>query len=493
MTLQHMVSHHAARTPQALAVAGPDGELTYHELHTRAEDYAVRLHALGVRRGDRVALWMAKSTDTVALMQAVLRSGAAYVPLDPTGPLERARIVIADCRPQLVLTDTAHATMLAAIELDIPVHTAESLTAVTPDAPEPGVDGSRVRVEPNLDDLAYILYTSGSTGTPKGVCLSHRNALAFIDWAGVELAATEQDRFSSHAPFHFDLSVLDLYVAFAAGASVHLISEGAAYSAPALVRFLSEHRITIWYSVPSALVLMAQYGGLLTTRPERLRAVLFAGEPYPLPHVRALRAHLPQVRLLNLYGPTETNVCLFHEVGAVGTQPLPIGIPCSGDKVSVVCPDGTLAEPGEVGELVVEGPSVMLGYWGRGPLAGKPYATGDLAVHRDGVYHYRGRKDSMVKIRGHRVELGEIDAVLHTCPGIGAAAAIAVGDGLQARLIAFVVADTTPRPTLLEIKTHCARHLPPYMIIDEVRTLDSLPRTSTGKTDRLRLSEMVQP
>ncbi|MFR9749556.1 amino acid adenylation domain-containing protein [Nocardia sp. 004] len=496
MTLQHLVSDHAARTPQALAVAGPDGELTYRELHTRAEHYAARLHALGVRRGDRVALWMVKSTETVALMQGVLRSGAAYVPLDPTGPLERARIVIADCRPRLVLTDAAHATMLTNTELDVPVRTAESLAAVAPDALVPWAgrdEGREVRVEPELDDLAYILYTSGSTGTPKGVCLSHRNALAFIDWAAAELAATEQDRFSNHAPFHFDLSVLDLYVAFATGASVHLISEGAAYSAPALVRFLSERRITVWYSVPSALVLMAQYGGLLTTRPEHLRAVLFAGEPYPLPHARALRAHLPLVRMLNLYGPTETNVCLFHEVGAVGTQPLPIGVPCSGDKVSVVCPDGTLAEPGEVGELVVEGPSVMLGYWGRRPLAGKPYATGDLVVHRDGVYHYRGRKDSMVKIRGHRVELGEIDTVLHTCPGIAAAAAIVAGAGLQARLIAFVVADTAPGPTLLEIKTHCARHLPPYMIIDEVRALDSLPRTSTGKTDRRRLGEMVQP
>jgi amino acid adenylation domain-containing protein len=346
------------------------------------------------------------------------------------------------------------------------------------------------------DDLAYILYTSGSTGKPKGVCLSHRHALAFINWAAEELQAMPADRFSNHAPFHFDLSVLDLYVAFKTGASVSLIPDGMSYVPRRLVDFILQENITIWYSVPSALTLMMEQGGLLDlAQPIPLRVILFAGEPFPIKHLRRLFERYPSVRYLNLYGPTETNVCTFYEVTDIPpdrTKPVPIGRACCGDRVWAVKDDGTEVKPGEEGELMVSGPTVLLGYWGRPPHGDGPYATGDIVqLQADGNYLYIGRRDHMVKVRGHRIELGDIEAALGEHPHIHEAAVAVSGSGVEARLVAFIVSTTDELPTLLDIKRHCAERLPRYMIVDDVRSIPALPRTRNGKVDRLTLSGML--
>jgi len=342
-------------------------------------------------------------------------------------------------------------------------------------------------------DLAYILYTSGSTGTPKGVSISHRNALAFIEWAVEELGAGPDDRFSNHAPFTFDLSVLDLYAAFAVGAAVHLVPSDLAYAPAGLAEFLHRRRITVWYSVPSALTLMMREGGLLQSpAPPQLRAILFAGEPFPIAWVRQLAAWT-DARLLNLYGPTETNVCTFHEVrppDLLRDRPVPIGTPCSGDKAWARRADGAVCGPGEQGELIVEGPTVMLGYWGR-PREPEPYPTGDIVtVLPDGAFDYVGRRDHQVKIRGHRVELGEVEAALTAHPGVAEAAAVVRGVGVDAHLVACVIAHEPAerRPGNLELRRHCAERLPRYLVPDEIRLLTDLPRTATGKVDRTTLA-----
>jgi amino acid adenylation domain-containing protein len=501
MRLHELVTASAARVPSSLAVNGPEGKMCYAELDATANQIARALALLGVAKGDRVGLWLDKSARAVACMQGVLRLGAVYVPIDPASPVVRAGKILKDCRARAIVTIPERSQALASAGIDDAAHLCTDHT----DHGGSGATWEFVLAQPaeplpdprvTEAELAYILYTSGSTGEPKGVCISHRNALAFIEWAAAELTVMEQDRFANHAPFHFDLSVLDLYVAFLAGASVHLVPDGMSYAPKLLVDFLFRERITIWYSVPSVLMLMMSEEDLLNTEPETLRAVLFAGEPFPIKHLRRLRERWKSVRFLNLYGPTETNVCTFYEVGPIPPDqmtPPPIGKACSGDRVWARRDDGSVARPGEEGELMVEGPTVMLGYWGRPPHNGLPYATGDRVVGLDdGNYQYLGRLDHLVKIRGHRIELGEIEAALLTHPQISQAAVVVAGFGMDSRLVAYLVGTGTKQLPLLRVKEHCAARLPRQMIIDAVRYLDSLPRTSNGKVDRRRLQTWAE-
>jgi amino acid adenylation domain-containing protein len=496
MRLERLVADAAERHPNRPAIRDEREELSYGELDALADRTARALAESGVRRGDRVAIWLNKSARAVAAMQGVLRLSAAYVPVDPMSPPTRAATIMRDCRiAALVAPGDRARSVLDGDLAHIPLLAADS-SASTTAVPEPDdhIERAPRRSVGTEDDLAYILYTSGSTGVPKGVCISHRNAMSFVEWAAREVAAQSEDRFSNHAPFHFDLSVFDLYAAFLSGACVSIVPEHHAYVPRALVEFAAREEITVWYAVPSALVLMVERGGLLSQSGLKLRTVVFAGEPYPIKQLRRLRQGFPGVRMFNWYGPTETNVCTSYgvsEIAADRSVPVPIGRAASGDRVWAVKDDGSEARIGDEGELLVSGPTVSPGYWGRQPHGDEPYRTGDIVrVEPTGDFVYVGRRDEMVKIRGHRVELGEVEAALLTHPEIEDAAVTAAGFGIEARLVAFLAARGQP-PPLLELKGHCAGRLPRHMIIDSAIFLGELPRTRNGKVDRLALARMA--
>jgi amino acid adenylation domain-containing protein len=511
--LQHLLTEAAARQPERPAVASVDGVLSYRALDRWSTQVARALLSLGVAPGDRVALLAPKSAAAVTGLYGALKAGACYVPLDPKAPAERLSYVVRDSGAAVIIADDARASQAAALAAGVPGSPPVLVTDgldVAAESEEP-LGGDRA-IE---DDLAYILYTSGSTGTPKGVMISHRNSLAFAGWAAAEAGLGEQDRVCSPAPLHFDLSVFDVFSSCRAGACMAVLPEGTATFPVSIATWLEREQISVWYSVPSVLTLLACFGGLEKFDLSRLRTVIFAGEVFPPKYLARLMAELPHPRYLNWYGPTETNVCTAFEVpaGEPGEVPVPIGKACAGTEVFAVTRDGRrVSEPGEEGELYVRGPTVMRGYWGqqaktREVLVANPfrgeyddivYRTGDLVtLEASGDYAYVGRRDSMVKIRGYRVELGEVEAALYRHPAIAEAAVLPVPDDLLGSRLRAVIAtaasgagsgtgaDGLTRENVLD---HCRQWLPGYMVPDLVEFRATLPRTSTGKVDRAGLA-----
>ena len=508
----------ARRFPDRTAVEEPSkGTIAYAELAGLSGMLRDRLWMLGVSGGDRVGIYVRKSIDAVASIFGILEAGAAYVPVDPGAPAARNAYILNDCSVAAVLIENrfverfrAETSLLGTVPPLIVLEgtgRGEALHAALACQGQASRAATTRTAPVADDDLAYILYTSGSTGRPKGVMLSHRNATSFVDWCSEVLQPTASDRFSSHAPLHFDLSILDLYLAVKHGATVVLIGDELGKDPVRLAALIADRRLSVWYSAPSILSLLTQYGRLETYDYSPLRLLLFAGEVFPVKHLRALTGLLPRPRYFNLYGPTETNVCTFYEVAcpisADRDEPFPIGRTCSHLQTRVVDQGGRDVIAGEEGELCVTGAGVMQGYWSlpeRNATAflvddagRKWYRTGDIVVQDEhGDYRFRGRRDRMVKRRGYRIELGEIEAVLYGHPEVKEAAVVALednGDGV--RIKAFLSCRTAHRPSLIELKRFCSEHLPLYMIPDAFAVEDRLPKTSTDKTDYQRLKELV--
>jgi amino acid adenylation domain-containing protein len=525
--LQRLLTEAASRQPQRPAVASEGCLLTYQELDQLSNKVARALLRLGVAPADRVGILAPKSAAAVVGLYGVLKAGACYVPLDPKAPSGRLCHIVRDSGATVIVTDEARTSQAATLAGTVPRPPGVLVVGV-PGAPEreeaagvpaegadtmlwtkvAGESGEPLAGERAIEsDLAYILYTSGSTGIPKGVMISHRNSLTFVDWAAAAAGLSEQDRVCSPAPLTFDLSVFDIFATCRAAACLRVLPEGAATFPVSIARFLEAERISVWYSVPSVLTLLARYGSLQQFDLSDLRMVIFAGEVFPPKHLARLMAELPRARYLNWYGPTETNVCTAFEVPAswADAQPAPIGKACANTEVFAVTSEGRrVSRPGEEGELYVRGPSLMRGYWGqpaktsealvRNPFRGEydelVYRTGDLVtMDPAGNYVFLGRRDSMAKIRGYRVELGEVEATLYRHPAIREAAVLPVPDELLgSRLRAVVTADGGGNLTRENVLDHCRRWLPGYMVPDMVEFREEMPRTSTGKVDRAGLA-----
>ena len=503
----------AARFADRLAARDPDGtELTYRALNDRADRIAGFLAEHGVCPGDRVGLVLPKSTDALTALFGIMKVRAAYVPVDWTGPEERLRSILTDCRVQTVFLDTRRPELVGIAQNTVLVgpdsRDAQSASGcfdwsdAVKHAPANADIGAR-----STDDLAYILYTSGSTGVPKGVMLTHRNAASYVDWCSDVFAPSENDRFSSHAPFHFDLSILDIYVPLKHGASVHLIPDELGKIPKELARFISAGKLTVWYSTPAILGLLAEFGDFDRLDCSSLRLVLFAGEVFPVKQLRRIVARWPRPEYYNLYGPTETNVCTFARIPKPvpddRTEPYPIGWPCSHCEALVLDHDNQPVQPSEEGMLYIAGPSVFTGYWGR------PAETEALFLERDGArwyntgdvvredkqdgFIYVGRRDRMVKRRGYRIELGEIENCFYKHPAVAEAAAIGVPHPQAGmRIIAYLAAAGEATPSIVEMKSFCNEHLPSYMNPDIFLFVDALPRTSTNKVDFQALTRAFQ-
>ncbi|MFB7473598.1 amino acid adenylation domain-containing protein [Kitasatospora sp. NPDC056184] len=491
-TVLDAIDRAAAEQPGAPAVEGRDVRLTRAELAAASGALAARLAAAGVRRGDLVAFCLPRGPHAVVAMLAAWRAGAGYLPLDPEYPAARLAFMLADSgATALVTADGAPVDGLPAALPVLPVLPvaggAEALPAGAAVGP---------------DDPAYLIYTSGSTGTPKGVLVPHRALAARVAWMREGYRLTAADRVLQYASLSFDTCAEEVFPALAAGAALVVAEAGAALP-DQLAEPTADGLTVLDLPTPYWHQLVADLDA--TPWPASLRLLVLGADQVRPEAVAAWRARFGDtVRLVNSYGPTETTViATTAELGAADTaRRPPIGRPVGGTTVAVLDRHGRPVPPGTPGELVVGGAGVTDGYLGRpgatarafvpdpdGPPGARRYRTGDLVRRRaDGALEFLGRIDAQVKVRGYRVEPGEVESALLARPGVGQAAVLARAD----RLLGYVVPDAapgSPAPDPAALRAALAAALPAHLVPNAVLVLDALPLTPNGKLDHRALPD----
>lgn len=420
--------------------------LTYSDLAEKSAAFAAEL---SIEPGSLVALHVPKSPEAVIAILALYRLGAAYAAIDVRLPEARKRKLVESCRPALALGS--------------PVPGVESVP-IACSGPGGGPFAGSTEAQ-----LAYCFFTSGSTGEPKRIGISQGAALAFSRWAAERVALRPGDRVAGTSSLGFDLSTFEIFSTLGSGAEIVLTDPALALQPARLAEHLRREKVTVFYSVPSTIRFLegAELPGL--------RALISAGDAFPAQAAAKIKAR-SGCTLHNWYGPTETNVCLAHEVTDEDLVDVPVGAPAAGAVCSLLDENGAPVPDGVTGELFVGGPSVFMG------APGGVHATGDLLVRKNGLFYFRGRKDDQVKCYGYRVQPLEVEKELERLPGVKEAAVVAVPEARAGHeLRAFVVAAGTSARDLLAVLSEA---LPAYMVPSSLEIVDALPRTPNGKIDR---------
>ena len=490
--IHRIVAAQAARTPERAAVACGGETLAYAELDARANRLARHLAALGVARGEMVALSMERSANLLVAMLAVWKAGAAYVPVDPAWPAERRAGMLADCGAAILLADRVSVDGLP--RTDARVVNVDTLDLSAGDA-------TALSVDVDADDLAYVIYTSGSTGRPKGVMVPHRGVANFLATMALEPGLAADDVLCAVTSLSFDIAVLELLLPLTVGAKTVVATREEALDAGRLSRLLDVSGATAMQATPATWRMLVQAGwaGKVDL------VILCGGEALPPELARDL---LPRGRALwNLYGPTETTI--WSAVDRVrSADAITLGHPIANTQLYVLDPSLRPCALGVPGELCIGGAGVVRGYLHRAALTAdrfvpdpfsadagaRLYRTGDLVRRKaDGALEFLGRTDFQVKVRGFRIELGEIEAALADHPAVREAVAVVREDTPgDARIVAYVVPDgAAPAPE--ELRRALSKRLPDYMLPSAWMVLDALPLTPNGKTDRRALPAPEAP
>lgn len=522
--LQDWVTAQAERRPQATAVVLRAERLRYGELETLSNRLARALRAAGCRRGDRVCLLMPKSPLAIAAILGIYKADCIYVPLDPASPPARLAKIVDSCDTRWMLAGGNVTSVLAGLLAQEPLRA--SLAIGWLDAAPPAADGvftpafslhdvsncpsAPLPAQNRRADPAHILFTSGSTGVPKGVVITHANVIHFVEWAHDYFALDPADRLSGHPPLHFDLSVFDIFGAFAAGAELHLVPPEVNVLPNKLADWIRASRLTQWFSVPSALNYLAAFDVVQFNDFPRLKRLLWCGDVFPVPALGYFMKRLPHVRFTNLYGPTETTIASSYYT--MPSEPpearaaIPIGTACAGEELLVLDEALQPLPAGESGDLYIRGVGLSPGYWRdarkteqvflRNPHAADPadriYKTGDLARRgADGLVYFLGRSDSQIKSRGYRIELGEIEAAAATLDCLQECAVVAVtSEGFEGATICCAYVPRTGQAVAsATLRAELAKLLPGYMMPVHWLAFAALPKNANGKIDRRLLAE----
>ncbi len=497
------VSRRAALQPDAIAVETVTRSMTYAALDDRSTALASRLRSLGVGSGSLVGIFMDRSLEMLAGIFGVLKVGAAYVPLDPSYPADRIAFMLADTQAPVVLTQRSLALQLPASGAKV-IFVDEEWEALGRSLSDEEKVGLPVSIE--AGQLAYVIYTSGSTGRPKGVMISHESLANHMAWMNEAFPMTSSDAVLQKTPFSFDASVWEFYAPLMTGARLVMADPQKHRDALYMISAVNRHKITVLQVVPTMLGMLLDTGKLASC--ESLRRMFAGGEALTLELRNRFHA-VSRANLINLYGPTETTieVTSFTCRQDDDVSRIPIGTPVSNVGAYVLDERLEPVPAGVPGELYIGGPAVARGYLGRraltaekfvpDPFCSAPgarmYRTGDRArLCNDGTLEYLGRLDEQLKIRGHRIEPGEVEAVLEAHGSVRSAAVAARPSGAGMTLAAYVVlkdgAETWPRYEA-SLREHLKRSLPAQAVPSSITVLDSLPTTPSGKVDRRALPD----
>jgi amino acid adenylation domain-containing protein len=511
-----MLSEYAQNSPENEALVCGEKRLTYADTDRISDQIANYLYSIGIKKGDRVGISMRKCVEYICCLFGIMKSGACYVPIDHEFPLQRKMQIIKDCDIQILICDNnitdcvvADRAVFSEIKHMLFLGNGETLKAENIEIQQfealaAGEQSFKVPVDICDNDLIYVMYTSGSTGKPKGVMVTHGNIKVFVDWCVDKLQIEPQDRILNTAPFTFDLSGLDIFNSFHSGATMIIVEDQRMINM--VFYTISQEQVTFVSTVPTLIGAMVQTPQIFKRyNLESVRTFITGAALCPPIFMMKLHEHLPKAKLYNLYGPTEAAIyCLYHEIDPKNLDkdtPLPIGIPFENTEAYIIDHNGNEAVKGEPGEIVLRGSHVSPGYFGnekQTKMAFRPftllphlnenvYYTGDIGRQDEkGLFYFLGRKDDLIKSRGFRIELNEIEIALSGLDDkLHEFAAVAIPDPINENLIyAAVVPKNSIRISEDEIINHCVLKIPSYMVPEKVVFFKSLPKTSSGKISR---------
>lgn len=513
--LHHSIKKYAARYPNKVAFKSGTKTINYRNFHILIQKLASQLEESGVEKGERVAIIMNRCLETAIAIYGILNAGAAYVPIDPKLPLERIKFLLEDCNVKRIITVPSQRRVIN--QLVSQCAFIEQVFGYEID----GVDSwswDRLNQLDEIEfisshqtleeDLAYILYTSGSTGVPKGIMHSHRSALAFAKLAARHFDIQEGDIIGNHAPIFFDISTLAYFAGPQMGATSVIFSDSHTVLPASLGMAIQEEKISIWYSVPLAIIQMLDSKSLGSL--PHLKTLLYAGEPFPVKQLRGFMEIFPKIDVWNIYGPTETNVCTIHKVrpSDLLKDNIPIGKVWERTCFLIIDENDEQVKRGQMGELLIFSDTKMIAYWNKSKLTEVSsyrkvmktgevmefYRTGDLVVEDDdGVLNLKGRKDNQVKIRGYRLELGDVETAFMKHENVLAAAAILFEEESDKKNIQVALLVNEKKDIGVEaILEYVKDIIPFYAIPKKVIILESFPRTSTGKIQRQGVKALLK-
>jgi len=511
--LAQILEHSAVCFPDKEAFKCLDDSLTYNDLNAKSDQLACHLVNEGLRKGDRVGIYMNRCLDYSIAVYGILKAGGAFVAINPHLPKNRTVDILSDCGIEHLITIPTLARKLLSVSKG--AHLLKSIIGISDNLGLKTISWDSIfsisiknqsRPEILRKDLASILYTSGSTGVPKGIMHTHDSLLNLARLEVNLHDATENDILGNFAPLHFDQSLFGLFAGPLVGAKTVIFPDSYVKLPASLSALVAKEKITLWFSVPSILLLVLKNGQIEEHDFSSLRLVRFGGEVFPVKQLRELMQKWPHAKFINSYGPSEIVRCTYYflEKPPTTDAPIPLGTVWGDTEYLIIDENGKNVKSGQPGELVIKTTTMMAGYWNNQELTEASlfkievskglkqvyYRTGDLVRENDNnELMFLGRMDRQVKLRGNRIELGEIEAVLTKHEFVESAAAVLVEKNGAKEIQVVVSLFKNVVVDIKELKLFCKERLPKYAVPNDIQIVSNMPRNANGKIDREKIKE----